>query len=373
MIALTKIQCFVYRAPIKTPVQTSFGIMRDRPMVLVRVEDEDGTVGWGEVWCNFPSVGAEHRARMVDSVIAPLLLGQSFATPNAAFDHLTARTEVLAIQAGEYGAIAQAISGIDIALWDLVARKEGKPLWQVLGGDQASIPVYASGLNPKDPEILAAKSFEQGYRGFKLKIGFGEDIDHTNLKALRRTLGSDVQLMVDANQGWVLDQAIKQTKALAPYDLTWLEEPLRADRPLSEWQQLSKASSIPLAGGENMVGDRMFDAAMTSGAYAFLQPDVAKWGGISKCLAIARRTLKAGLTYCPHYLGGGIGLVASAHCLAAAGGDGMLEIDANPNPLRDLLAGSLTNIQNGTSTLTMEPGLGIDPAQIEIDQYSISY
>ena len=121
-ITVARVESFVFRAPIATPVQTSFGIMRDRPAVFVRVTDADGIEGWGEIWCNFPAVGAEHRARLVTSVFVPMLEGKRFDSPEAAFKAITEQTEVLALQAAEPGPIAQCIAGIDMALWDLSAR-----------------------------------------------------------------------------------------------------------------------------------------------------------------------------------------------------------------------------------------------------------
>lgn len=115
-IQIKKAESFVYRSPVREPVQTSFGIMHDRPAVAVRIEDQDGYVGWGEIWCNFPSVGAEHRARLFDSVVAPILLEKVWPTPTAAFEELTNRLHILGIQCGEPGTIAQAIAGTDIAL-----------------------------------------------------------------------------------------------------------------------------------------------------------------------------------------------------------------------------------------------------------------
>jgi L-alanine-DL-glutamate epimerase-like enolase superfamily enzyme len=336
----------VYRCPLDTPVVTSFGTMRDRPMVLVRAEDEEGVVGWGEVWCNFPSVGAKHRARLVASVLAPLVENCRFEAPRQAFEQLGARTAVLAIQAGEPGPIAQAIAGVDIALWDLVARKLNQPLWRLLGGTTARVPVYASGLNPDRPQDLAARRHDEGYSAFKLKIGFGAARDLANLKALRLAIG-DATLMVDANQGWTLEHALEMAPLLEEFGIQWLEEPLRADRPWREWQMLAQATRLPLAAGENICGEEQFDSAIGSRALRVLQPDVAKWGGISGCLPVARKILAAGLRYCPHYLGGGIGLLASAHLLAAVAGDGMLEIDANPNPLRTGLCGPLADVNAG--------------------------
>ena len=107
------VESMVYRYPLETVVQTSFGIMNDRPMVLVKLVDEDGLVGVGEVWCNFPAVGAEHRARLIDSVFEPLLTAVSFDDPIAAFEILTKKTWVLGLQT-EFGPIAQCIAGIDI-------------------------------------------------------------------------------------------------------------------------------------------------------------------------------------------------------------------------------------------------------------------
>jgi D-galactarolactone cycloisomerase len=360
-ITIKRITTHVYRCPLDTPVVTSFGTMRDRPMVLVEVEDQDGGKGIGEVWCNFPSVGAEHRARLVQSVIEPLLTSRSFASPAEAFQFLSAQTAVLAIQTGEFGPFAQVIAGVDIALWDLVARRAGLPLFRHLERSASpTIGIYASGLNPTAPERLAAERFAEGYRAFKLKVGFGSERDLRNLAALRDRLGGDVRLMVDANQGWDLPTAKAMLAPLAEFDLDWLEEPLRADRPWDEWRVLADEGRVRLAAGENITSTADFDKAIASGVLAVLQPDVAKWGGISACMPVARAIRTAGLRYCPHYLGGGVGLLASAHLLAAIGGDGLLEIDANPNPLRTILHEGLLPLARGTATLTEKPGLGVE-------------
>lgn len=361
-----RLEAFVFRCPIATPVRTSFGTMHDRPAVFVRVEDHDGAVGWGEIWCNFPSCGAEHRARLLATVMAPLLLERAWAGPAEAFATLTARTAVLAIQSGEPGPMAQVIAGIDLALWDLCARRAGQPLWRYLGGERDRVTVYASGINPDRPQDVAARALAEGYRAFKLKIGFGEGRDLANLAALRDLLGPALPLMVDANQGWSLAEARRLAPALRDYGLGWLEEPLRADRPWVEWQQLAGATGIPLAAGENLAGDDAFDAAMDSGTLAVLQPDLAKWGGISGCWPVIARAQQRGLRYCPHFLGAGVGLLASGHVLAAAQGDGMLEIDSNPNPLRTVVAARLSDIDEGCCSLGDAPGLGVDPDPREL-------
>jgi D-galactarolactone cycloisomerase len=363
-------QAFVYRCPIATPVQTSFGIMRDRPAVFVRIEDHDGAVGWGEAWCNFPAVGAEHRARLFDSVLAPLLLERSYASPAEAFEHLSQRTAVLAIQSGEPGPMAQVIAGIDLALWDLCARRTGEPLWRLLGGRSDRVGVYASGINPDRPQDVVAARRSEGYRAFKLKIGFGAERDLANLRTVRDLLGREAPLMVDANQAWSLEDALAIAPQLAEFGLDWLEEPLRADRPWSEWIRLAQASAIPLAAGENLSG-AAFELAMAAAPLAVLQPDLAKWGGISGCWPVIAKAMASGLRYCPHFLGGGIGLMASAHVLAAAGGDGLLEIDANPNPLRTQLSPQLWQIEEGACRLGDEPGIGVLPDLASLAPFAV--
>ena len=138
---IARLQALVLRWPVREPVRTSFGTMLDRPAVLVRIEDAEGAHGWGEAWCNFPSCGAEHRAQLIETVLAPLLVGRAFETPETAFDEMTARTAVLALQCGEPGPLAQAIAGVDIALHDLTARRAGLPLWRLLAASAKGSPL----------------------------------------------------------------------------------------------------------------------------------------------------------------------------------------------------------------------------------------
>ncbi len=197
---------------------------------------------------------------------------------------------------------------------------------------------------------------------FKLKVGFGASRDVDNLAALRAAAGAGAPVMVDANQAWDLDTAILMARRLAESAPAWLEEPLRADRPWREWQRLAEASAIPLAAGENAIGDAAFDALIASRAIAVVQPDLAKWGGISGVLGLIERIAAAGLRHCPHYLGAGVGLLASAHVLAARGDDASwLEVDANENPLRTALCPPLATLSAGRIELGEQTGLGIEP------------
>lgn len=359
---LARVEAYVLRWPVKRPVQTSFGTMHDRPALLVRVEDADGAVGWGEIWCNFPACGAEHRARLLETVVAPLVVGQPYASAEAAFAHMSARTAVLAIQSGEPGPISQVIAGVDLALWDMLSRRAGVPLWQFLGGTSGVIRVYASGINPDRPEDTVLAKHAEGYRAFKLKVGFGEERDLANLRTVHARLPQGNELMLDANQAWDLAGALRMASRLSEFTPGWLEEPLRADRPLSEWAQLAENAGIPLAAGENLIGPDAFDAMINSKTLHVVQPDLAKWGGISGCLPVIDRIHQAGLRYCPHFLGAGVGQLASAHILAARGqAGGMLEIDANENPLRAALSPALGRIVEGKANLGNEAGLGVEP------------
>ena len=353
----------VYRAPMARPVQTSFGTMSDRPAVVVGVRSSEGTIGYGEAWCNFPAPAAEYRARLILSVLAPLVVGRQWPGPAAVFQHLSSVTRIVAIQSGEPGPFSQAIAGIDIALWDMAARRAGRPLWRFLGGDRSggSVPAYASGIGPAEVVSQAREAAKAGHRAFKLKVGFGEETDLANLNALRRELGPDALFAVDANQAWSPEEAAEWSRTLEAFGPIWLEEPIRADHPEPVWGELAGASPIPLAGGENLLGEGEFRRAIGVGALAVIQPDVTKWGGMSGCLPVAREILGAGRKFCPHHLGGGIGLMASAHLLAAAGGGGLLEVDSNPNPLREGLARPFPPLADGRLILSEEPGLGVFP------------
>lgn len=364
---IRRVEAFGYRYPLSTPVVTSFGRMLNRPAVFVCVEDEDGHAGWGEVWCNFPSAGAEHRVRLVNELLAPALSGFATSQPSNVFETLTQLTSVVALQSGEPGPFAQAIAGIDLAIWDLYARRSNMPLWKTLGGDRRQIRVYASGINPTGSRQMAEAAMGRGHRALKLKIGFDLAGDCANLASLRQLIG-DGMLAADANQAWSADQALEAMPHLSEFGLAWLEEPIRADRPWPEWQSLRKGG-MPLAAGENIASRAGFSQALEDEVLSVVQPDIAKWGGLSICSEVARDILKSGKLLCPHYLGGGIGLLASAHLLAGLGGDGLLEVDANENPLRDLLCGPVADISDGTVTLNDNPGLGIEPDLSSIEQY----
>ncbi len=365
---IENIECWVLRAPITQPVANAFGAMSNRPAVFLRIAASDGAWGWGEVFSNFPQVGAEHRARLVDSIFVPLLQGATELEPARMREYLEARTRQMALQCGEPGPFAQIIGAVDQALWDLTARRAGVPLWQHLGG-APKVRVYASGLGGDGAVDLALAKHAEGFRAFKLKVGFDPRRDVERLAAMRRALGDEATIMLDANQAWAPEDAAERITALAPYRPYWMEEPIGADQPPETWRRLAGSSAVPLAAGENLRGVAAFTVAIDGGYLKFVQPDVGKWGGITGGLDVARYAAAHGVAYCPHWLAGGVGLAASMHALAGSGDAGWAEVDANPNPLREDVY-PLT-IDGGWMTLGPASGLGVEPDLARLAPYIV--
>ena len=365
---IARLDVYALEAKIETPLTTSFGSIPARVSALLRIEDTDGHAGWGEIWGNFPSITCAYRAALACKVLPEPLLGAAVETPGAFCIQLANKLRVLAVQAAEPGPISAVLAATNQALWDLAARRQALPLRRALNENAAeTVPVYASGLNPTDSVEVAVRAREAGYRAFKLKIGFGDDVDRRNLHGLRLTMKEGEQLFVDANQRWSLGEALGQITMLEAMDVDWWEEPMLAEAPASDWRVLRDSTLLPLAGGENL---RDMDAFRTAFSYlAFVQPDLGKWGGIDGCLAIARSALKHNCTYCPHWLSGGVGLMHSAHLLAAAGGDGLLEVDANPNPLRSRIVDPATGIFEGRLHMVDTPGIGIESPIDDLSEF----
>jgi len=220
---------------------------------------------------------------------------------------------------------------------------------------------------------MVARCRDRGYRAFKVKVAFDLSSDLANIRAIAGDLGTAERLMLDANQGWDIEDARVAIRAFGEFPLDWIEEPICVDEPVAHWAELSQMSSVPLAGGENMVGRAAFYEAVDTGHLGVIQPDVGKWGGISGCLPVARRAVAAGRRYCPHWLNSGIGLHASAHILAVAGGTGILEHDAMENPLQAPLAAPFPALVDGCFPLSNRPGLGVDPDLEAAAQYLRSH
>lgn len=256
-IRLVSIETFPLEAPVERPVRNSFRTLTSRAALVVRVTDADGAHGWGEVWCNFPPNAARHRADLIERVAAPMIVDRQFESPEAVYKSLEQQLRLPSITSGEPGPFAQITAGIDVAVWDLAARRAGKPLWRLLGGEP-TLKVYASGVSPEASEELVTRAVKNGHRAAKLKVGFGLDVDRRALRAAREALGADGALMTDANQRWTVPEALEAIRTYEEYGLEWVEEPMPADEGLPQWQALAKASPIALAAGENLRGRAQF-------------------------------------------------------------------------------------------------------------------
>ncbi|MEM8729172.1 MAG: enolase C-terminal domain-like protein [Pseudomonadota bacterium] len=361
-VQIARVQAWALRCPIQTPVATSFGVMRDRPAVFVRIEDHDGCFGWGEVFANWPAAGAEHRVNLLKADLADLVLGFKARAPGDLFEHLRHATRLRALQCGEFGPFLQVIAGLDIAMWDLFARRARVPLRRLLASDARDhVPVYASGIHVAAADAAIDRARAEGFAQFKVKVGFDLRSDIDAILALGASLRDEETLAADANQAWDLADARRFVEGVAAGPpLSWLEEPLPAYASHADWQALAGMAQMPLAGGENIAGYADFGEALAQGYFGVVQPDLIKWGGATGCLHVARQIIDNAARYCPHYLGGGIGLAASAAVLAAAGGDGVLEVDVNPNPLREAFEIGQTSLSGTGWHFDDAPGLGIE-------------
>lgn len=359
-IRIVRIEGYAFRSPLAEPVKTSFGTMKDRPAAFLRIEDEDGVFGWGEIFANWPSAAAEHRINLLERDIGPLVFEQLVAHPSDLFTSLTERTHIIALQSGEWGPFRQVIAGFDIAIWDLFARRANQTLRRYMNHEAPDhVPAYASGIHIKDADAMIVAARHTGFTSFKVKVGFDMGDDMSRLHKLFKNKILNETIAADANQAWEIKNALIFLKKTASLPLAWLEEPLPADAPENDWAALYAATPHPIAGGENIVGFEEFSRAIAANHLDVVQPDIVKWGGLTGCRTVGQDALSAGLRYCPHFLGGGIGLQASANLLSAVGGNGQLEVDVNPNPLRDSFGPIRAAVSDNRWRCNDDPGLGI--------------
>ena len=276
------------------------------------------------------------------------------------------------MQSGEAGPFAQAIAGIDLALWDLArTTPQDVPLWRTAAAAPGD---NDQGLRQRHQSDRFAAMAEAAMRARPPRIEAQDRLrapprDLANLAALRGLAGNGM-LAADANQAWTVERARRAGARLAEYNPAWLEEPLRADRPWQEWQRLAQGGATAARRRREHRKRRRVRAGRWATMCCMSCSPTSRNGAASACCTgIATEIIKAGKIFCPHYLGGGIGLLASAHLLAGVGGDGLLEVDANDNPLRDRFCGRVADIRDGTITLGDEPGLGIEPDLAAIEQF----
>lgn len=370
-LVLDRCTITVLSTPIDEPVVMSFSQLGSRDVVIVELE-ADGQVGLGESWVNYPSWAAVERVATLQQGVLPLLVGLDVSDPARVHDLLVDSLVGVARQWGAPGPVWQAISAVDTALWDLVARVRGVSVATLLVGTagRTRVPVYASGVGPTEVETFCARTAEQGIRTVKARVGFGPDQDERILTQVRTALGDDVELCADANQAWTLDEALDFCRWSAPLRLGWLEEPVAGNR-VDDLVHLHDVSGMALACGENVYGAAEFTRYVESGAVRMIQPDLAKSGGFTMASRLARG-LPPTVLLSPHCYGGAVVNVASAHLAAAFDLVPYVELDVRPNPLRDQLLTVPVAAQDGHLQVPSGPGLGVELDRDVMNHYLVN-
>ncbi|MCO5091664.1 mandelate racemase/muconate lactonizing enzyme family protein [Bosea sp. (in: a-proteobacteria)] len=348
---ITSAETYLLSLPYRTT--GGFHYIAGRPssalsMLLVRIGTEDGLTGWGEAFAH--AAGAATKA-MLDSLVAPLLLGEDARDIAALMEAIRRKIHLFGLS----GPAIYAVSGIDLALWDLRGKREGKPVCELLGGRARELEVYASFLRCSSDEALrktCEDALAQGYRTVKL-----HEITIERMSLARLSLGADVALAVDTNCPWSVDEAgliLEQARAL---DLHWIEEPLW---PPDDYAGLAglRGRGTPISAGENTSSLEDFRRLLAAGALDVLQPSVCKVGGITEMIRILDLAKAAGVEAVPHCGYMGPGYLANLHLVAALRPDApaerlFIELEASPF--------AMPAVADGRTTVPSGPGLGCDP------------
>lgn len=364
---ITDVRCVTLGAPLDTPIRMAHGTMRERTTALVEIETDEGLTGIGESWTNFPSWAVIERRATIEHGVRPLLLGQDPLDRLGCWQKLVAALVPLGRQWGAVGPIMQALSGMDIALWDLAGKVYGRPVAELLGAPgRLRLPCYASGIGPTAAAAQARRAVEAGFTAVKLKLGFDPESDRRNVREVRQAVGSAVTLLADGNQAWDPERALEMARFLADHGIRWLEEPVPSTEP-DLLAEVARRSPVPIAAGENVYGREAFRRFFAARALRIAQPDVTKTGGISEAKVIADMAGAWRIRVAPHFYGGAVGMAATLHFFAAVSDGLWIEWDTQPNPLRDALVTREWEVRDGHVRLPSGPGLGIelDPAGLE--------
>lgn len=343
--------------------------MPKRPALLIRIHDTDGCYGWGEVWANFPPRANIHKAHVIEDVIHPVLGGMTFTSPRVVQQKLRDKLAIYFSHVGQEQVFEHILAGIDIAVWDLALRKHGLTVAEHFELKQNYAPCYASSINADDLDQFIPMAIDRGQRHFKIKIGFQDDAGCALVEHAKKLCPEHCQVMIDSNQSWTLQQATDSLQLLQQFSPYFAEEPIAANAPLAQWEQLANATTIPLAGGENIYGTERF-VAMANSGLAVLQPDVAKWGGLTGALELAD-ALPAGVRLWPHFMGTALGQMASLAITAIVGADAVCEMDVNKNSLRTELCGDVVNVKDGQVDLLKTVGLVPEPSPESLEKFRI--
>lgn len=347
-----------FPVPADKSVRLGIGRSVKRDSVLVRVETDEGHVGWGE---------AHHGrcpgaiAKLIDTTLRELVLGFD------ARDVAGVWARVYKMQLASHGmgaAAALALSGLDMALWDLRSQATGWPLYRLLGGSARPIKAYAGGiaLGWQEPSLLVEEALGYvagGYRALKLRVGDTAAKDIARVRAVRQAVGDEIDILVDANTNYTVDAVRKVMPAFEEAAVGWLEEPF----PPQDRRAYAVAASlgrVPLAAGENHYTRYEFATLLEDGHVQFVQPDLSKTGGVTEAMRIAAMASAQKLTVNPHTSATAINMATTIHFLCGVDNPGYFEGDVTSlNPFRDHLADKAPYVLDSQGCVTPHEGVGI--------------
>lgn len=328
---------------------------------MVKVETEDGYTGWGE--------GFSYNCRAavnasIEDMIAPVVVGMDSADIAGISRDMQQKLHLF----GRYGITMFALSALDIALWDIAAKRAGIPLHQLLGGSaRKTVPGYASLLKYRDADLVqenVAKARKEGYEAIKI-----HETEIPEVAAARRAAGGGVPLMVDTNCPWTPEEARLMAHRLSEFDLHWLEEPIFPPEDFSALARLRVRGGIPIAAGENACTSFEFSKMFDADAVDYAQPSVTKVGGITEMKKVADLAEASGVALMPHSPYFGPGFLATVQFAAAQPVEGFLE--RFYCDLEASLYGDLVNTVNGAFVVPEGPGLGCEPDPDVIKEYGV--
>jgi L-alanine-DL-glutamate epimerase-like enolase superfamily enzyme len=361
-LRISEIRAFPTSFPVDPKDSVTLGIGRavKRDAVIVKVETEGGVTGWGEAHHGRCPGAVAH---LVNTTLRQLVLGQD------ANDTTGVWKKVYDKQLASHGMGAGAclaLSGIDMALWDIRGKALTIPLYKLLGGHARPIPAYAGGvsLGYQEPKALVEEArphVQAGFKAVKLRIGDIVARDVHRIAAVRAAFGDELAILTDANTGYDVADVRAVMPALDEHDVGWLEEPFPAHDYLS-YREAARFGRTPLAAGENHYTRFEFNRVIEDGAITILQPDLSKTGGITEALRIAALASSWKLPIHPHTSMTGINMAATIHFLAAIENGGYFEADISKNNLfRDKLVSTPYRIdKDGNVAPLQAPGIGIE-------------
>lgn len=343
-----------------------------REIVVVKVYTDEGLVGLGEC-IGVPDVVIP----IIENVLKPLIIGEDPLDTSVLWSTML-RGIYFRAQTATW---VEALSGIDIALWDIKGKALNLPIHKLLGGPyRQSIPVYANGLYLDTLEALergAVSYVERGFKAIKMKLGYPGGIrqDIESVSRVRRVIGDDIVLMIDSLEQYDLSTAVILSEELAGYDISWMQDPLKPvfgpHYDLEGYQQLKAKISIPIAWGAGeylLAGSKDY---LVKRCVDIVQADVCRSGGITECSRIAVVAKLFGVRYSPHFWTTGIGLAATLHLSAAAQDNFLIcEYDQSPNPLREELVVPPPVFDKSALAVPQGAGLGVELDEKAFHKYS---